>query len=44
MSRLFFFNDTAPTEIYTLSLPRRSSDLLLPALGLEFHVIAMETV
>src|SRR6266480_6981707 len=22
----FFFNDTAPTEIYTLSLPRRSSD------------------
>src|ERR1035441_3108228 len=24
----FFFNDTATTEIYTLSLPRRSSDLL----------------
>src|SRR3712207_9375440 len=24
---LFFFNDTATTEIYTLSLPRRSSDL-----------------
>src|SRR5207302_8629197 len=24
---LLFFNDTAPTEIYTLSLPRRSSDL-----------------
>src|SRR5256884_5145136 len=23
----FFFNDTATTEIYTLSLPRRSSDL-----------------
>src|SRR5205823_7341799 len=23
----FFFNDPAPTEIYTLSLPRRSSDL-----------------
>src|SRR3712207_7833824 len=25
----FFFNDTATTEIYTLSLPRRSSDLKL---------------
>src|SRR3712207_7709345 len=25
----FFFNDTATTEIYTLSLPRRSSDLVL---------------
>src|SRR3989440_9948434 len=25
----FFFNDTATTEIYTLSLPRRSSDLPL---------------
>src|SRR5579859_8242485 len=25
----FFFNDTATTEIYTLSLPRRSSDLFL---------------
>src|SRR3712207_6869731 len=25
---LFFFNDTATTEIYTLSLHRRSSDLL----------------
>src|SRR3712207_7530965 len=24
---IFFFNDTATTEIYTLSLPRRSSDL-----------------
>src|SRR5574339_1152106 len=24
---VFFFNDTATTEIYTLSLPRRSSDL-----------------
>src|SRR5690242_20882375 len=28
----FFFNDTAPTEIYTLSLHRRSSDLRDPAL------------
>src|ERR1039457_459641 len=26
----FFFNDTATTEIYTLSLPRRSSDLIIP--------------
>ena len=26
-STLFFFNDTATTEIYTLSLQRRSSDL-----------------
>src|SRR5437899_7710938 len=26
----FFFNDTATTEIYTLSLHRRSSDLQLP--------------
>src|SRR3712207_7490587 len=26
---MFFFNDTATTEIYTLSLPRRSSDLEL---------------
>src|SRR3712207_7263202 len=26
----FFFNDTATTEIYTLSLPRRSSDLWRP--------------
>src|SRR2546426_12113283 len=25
----FFFNDTATTEIYTLSLQRRSSDLIL---------------
>src|SRR2546422_3583128 len=25
----FFFNDTATTEIYTLSLTRRSSDLIL---------------
>src|SRR2546422_11541447 len=25
----FFFNDTATTEIYTLSLHRRSSDLLV---------------
>src|SRR3712207_7690216 len=25
--RVFFFNDTATTEIYTLSLHRRSSDL-----------------
>src|SRR5258708_26251429 len=32
----FFFNDTATTEIYTLSLQRRSSDLLkkhFPILG-----------
>src|SRR5689334_24540628 len=28
----FFFNDTATTEIYTLSLPRRSSDLVAPRL------------
>src|SRR5688572_33001094 len=28
LSLLFFFNDTATTEIYTLSLQRRSSDLL----------------
>src|SRR2546426_1770078 len=27
MSSFFFFNDTATTEIYTLSLQRRSSDL-----------------
>src|SRR3712207_8348296 len=27
MRGLFFFNDTATTEIYTLSLHRRSSDL-----------------
>src|SRR2546429_858255 len=27
ISIFFFFNDTATTEIYTLSLPRRSSDL-----------------
>src|SRR2546430_12680357 len=27
MSFFFFFNDTATTEIYTLSLTRRSSDL-----------------
>ena len=27
MIHYFFFNDTATTEIYTLSLPRRSSDL-----------------
>src|SRR5688572_31334779 len=27
----FFFNDTATTEIYTLSLHGRSSDLALPA-------------
>src|SRR5476649_3057305 len=26
----FFFNDTATTEIYTLSLTRRSSDLAWP--------------
>src|SRR5438874_7489798 len=30
----FFFNDTVPTEIYTLSLQRRSSDLKLKILGL----------
>src|SRR2546422_8677420 len=29
-SIFFFFNDTATTEIYTLSLTRRSSDLLAP--------------
>src|SRR3712207_6991047 len=28
ISALFFFNDTATTEIYTLSPTRRSSDLL----------------
>src|SRR5258705_4137281 len=28
MLSFFFFNDTATTEIYTLSLTRRSSDLL----------------
>src|SRR2546429_9827552 len=28
-SGFFFFNDTATTEIYTLSLTRRSSDLTL---------------
>src|SRR3989304_1199601 len=27
----FFFNDTATTEIYPLSLPRRSSDLHIQA-------------
>src|SRR5438034_1422373 len=35
----FFFNDTATTEIYTLSLTRRSSDLfwsLNPYIGCEF--------
>src|SRR5256885_2035463 len=30
MYSFFFFNDTATTEIYTLSLPRRSSDLHIP--------------
>src|SRR5258708_14844403 len=30
-SIFFFFNDTATTEIYTLSLQRRSSDLILTA-------------
>src|SRR2546429_9319966 len=30
----FFFNDTATTEIYTLSLHERSSDLILDADGL----------
>src|SRR2546430_11510598 len=29
-SFFFFFNDTATTEIYTLSLTRRSSDLSVP--------------
>src|SRR2546425_12345543 len=29
----FFFNDTATTEIYTLSLQRRSSDLLVRSRG-----------
>src|SRR3954469_22512623 len=28
---IFFFNDTAPTEIYTLFPTRRSSDLSLPS-------------
>src|SRR5579862_3837910 len=27
LDKFFFFNDTATTEIYTLSLTRRSSDL-----------------
>src|SRR2546427_9569417 len=30
---IFFFNDTATTEIYTLSLQRRSSDLPDPESG-----------
>src|SRR3712207_8500118 len=32
----FFFNDTAPPEIYPLSLPRRSSDLG-PEEGADHH-------
>src|SRR5436853_6333750 len=35
----FFFNDTATTEIYTLSLQRRSSDLLLFELVIPFAVL-----
>ena len=31
----FFFNDTATTEIYTLSPTRRSSDLKVPHIGHE---------
>src|SRR5437899_3737889 len=34
---LFFFNDTATTEIYTLSPTRRSSDLLLQLLRHLFY-------
>src|SRR5256885_15248488 len=42
MYSFFFFNDTATTEIYTLSLPRRSSDLhitleLLARFGIAVH-------
>ena len=33
LSFFFFFNDTATTEIYTLSPTRRSSDLLLSVKG-----------
>src|SRR5437868_12875699 len=33
LSSFFFFNATAPTEIYTLSLQRRSSDLLFRSPG-----------
>src|SRR5260221_13436638 len=37
----FFFNDTATTEIYTLSLTRRSSDLHLHAQQLQLgHALA----
>src|SRR3712207_7652019 len=32
MFHFFFFNDTATTEIYTLSLHERSSDLVEPTL------------
>src|SRR5271168_5549322 len=42
----FFFNDTATTEIYTLSLHRRSSDLL-PVLAHRQHhevPVALELV
>src|SRR3712207_8728673 len=37
---MFFFNDTATTEIYTLSLHDRSSDLLLKALHNSVVVLA----
>src|SRR3990172_8955713 len=33
-SFFFFFNDTATTEIYTLSLQRRSSDLTARVVGM----------
>src|SRR3712207_8409236 len=33
LSSVFFFNDTATTEIYTLSLHRRSSDLAAEVAG-----------
>ena len=34
----FFFNDTATTEIYTLSLHRRSSDLAEPGTEVEVNI------
>src|SRR5215475_16137448 len=40
----FFFNDTATTEIYTLSLQRRSSDLLAQPAGPEMCVVAATDV
>src|SRR5205823_14606175 len=35
----FFFNDTATTEIYTLSLPRRSSDLVHLHVFVDFRAV-----